>query len=36
MTWTAFDTTSAGRLCPFGVFGILSGKHTTYETQDPS
>jgi hypothetical protein len=28
MTWTAFDTTSAGRLCPLGVLGILTAKHT--------
>jgi hypothetical protein len=26
MTWTAFETTSAGRLWPFGVRGMLSGK----------
>jgi hypothetical protein len=29
ITWTAFDTTSAGRLSPFGVLGILSAKHNT-------
>lgn len=34
MTWTALLTTSAGRLCPFGVFGILTAKHTPIQPLD--
>jgi hypothetical protein len=29
ITWTALETTSAGRLWPFGVRGMLSGKDNT-------
>jgi hypothetical protein len=29
MTWTALEITSAGRLWPFGVRGILTAKHST-------
>jgi hypothetical protein len=28
--WTAFPITSAGRLCPLGVPGMLSDKHSTW------
>jgi hypothetical protein len=29
MTWTAFEITSAGRLWPLGIRGMLSGKDST-------
>lgn len=29
VTWTALEITSAGRLWPFGVLGILTAKHST-------